>query len=126
MAQVKPLKVTLFIDGEEIESHEIPLTKQERDFIDLCTMSEDTMNKFKIETFYTGGGFYITEASYLGQYAVITSVFKNCLAAYNYIDDEHKYTMETVVLSATYEELPPILQKLYKKMFKHMDKEIRK
>ena len=84
------------------------------------------MNKFKIETFYTGGGIYITEASYLGQYAVISSDFKECLTVYDYIDDEHKYTMETMVLSAPYVELPMILQKLYKKMIKHMEKEIGK
>ena len=77
----------------------------------------------KIETFYTGGGIWLTESviNEDGDYAVIGNDFPECLSLYHKAENEDaKYMPEDMFLSEHHSELSPDLKSLYDEMLKHL------
>lgn len=77
----------------------------------------------KIETFYTGGGIWLTETviNEAGDYAVISNDFPECLSLYHKAENEdEKYMPEDMFLSEHHSKLSPELKSLYDEMLKHL------
>lgn len=79
----------------------------------------------KIETFYTGGGLWLTEVviNDKGDYAVISSDFPDILSVYHKAESEEtKYMMEDMYISKPFEELDADLKELHSKMLDDLRK----
>lgn len=78
----------------------------------------------KIETFYTGGGIWLTEAviNDEGDYAVIGSDYPDYLSVYHKAENEdEKYMPEDMYLSEHHSKLDEHLKSLYHEMLNHMN-----
>lgn len=80
-----------------------------------------------IETFYTGGGLWLTEVviNDKGDYAVIGSDFPDILSVYHKAEDEDsKYMPEDMYISKPFEELDDDLKELHSKMLDDLRKKV--
>ena len=78
----------------------------------------------KIETFYTGGGIWLTEVviNDNGDYAVISNEYPEILSVYHAAENEdEKYMPEDMYISEHYSKLDSDLQELYEKMLKDLN-----
>ena len=76
-----------------------------------------------IETFYTGGGIWLTEVviNDKGDYAVIDNEHPEYLSVYHAAENEDlKYMSEDMYISEHHTALSPDLKALYDKMLEHM------
>ena len=92
---------------------------EEQKAADLIENIED-LTPLNIETYYTGGGVWITEAALKGgRYAAITSDFVTCLTVYK--DAAEKFMNDDMIFSKALEELEENEMQLYKKMLEDMN-----
>lgn len=62
--------------------------------------------KTSVETFYTGGGIWITEKELRNNTcAIISSDYANCLSIYKYHNEEEKDLIENMIFSKCIEEI---------------------
>lgn len=84
-------------------------------------MNNTDLKPIKIETYYTGGGIWITEAELKNnRYAAITNDFVECLTVYE--DAPEKFMPENMVFSKAVNELNTTELALYKKMLEDLKK----
>ena len=69
----------------------------------------------KIETFYTGGGIWLSQYDAGGgYYAVVSSDYPDCLSIYRKTDEnEDLYLPENMVSSKSPDELNPVQKAVY-------------
>ena len=92
---------------------------EEQKALNLIESVED-LTPLNIETYYTGGGVWITEAALKGgRYSAITSDFVTCLTVYK--DAAEKFMNEDMIFSKALEELEENEMQLYKKMLEDMN-----
>lgn len=79
----------------------------------------------KIETFYTGGGIWISEYDAGGGYiAVVDSEHPNFMSVYRKSDDDEPYLPENMVYSKEHNELDSVQKELHECLKEELEKHI--
>ena len=101
----------------------IKLYQMHRLLIEMETENEEMQLK-GIEAFNSGGGIWLAEMPLDNgkTYIVLDSEDMDCLTLYEYKSEEEKYTMETMVWSASYSELPSEYRDIHKQLKAELEK----